>query len=206
MATITTVAESMTKTAPQEEPRPYRLTAEQYFRLIKAGVLADKAPVFLWNGQLVEKRTSGPEHGYSQTMITTLLNRIVPDGWHARPALPVEVDAHHVPEPDVSVVRGTAREHQHQTPRAEDVALAVEVSDSSLPFDSRKKRDVYAEASIPVYWIINIPENRIDVYSEPTGPSETHLYRTRRSYSPGEEVPIILDGREVGRIAVSDVL
>ena len=53
---------------------------------------------------------------------------------------------------------------------------------------------------------MNIPNNRIDVYTGPTDPTETPTYTERRSYGPGEMVPVVLDGREVGRIAVGDVL
>ena len=66
----------------------------------------------------------------------------------------------------------------------------------------------YAHCGIPVYWVVNIPDRTIDVYIEPSGPRAAGppYYAQRRSYRSGEEVPVVLDGLEVGRIPVREVL
>ena len=51
-----------------------------------------------------------------------------------------------------------------------DVGLVVEVSDSSLRDDQILKKTIYARASIPTYWIVNVPARRVEVYTDPTGP------------------------------------
>ena len=111
-----------------------------------------------------------------------------------------------MPEPDVTVVRGTTRDYKGRSPAARDVALVVEVSDSSLAVDSGEVKAAYAREAIPIYWIGNLPKQRIEVYTEPSGPAAAPSYRDHRSYGPDDEVPVVLDGREVGRIAVRDVL
>jgi Uma2 family endonuclease len=68
------------------------------------------------------------------------------------------------------------------------------------------KLKAYASGGIPAYWIVNLPKGRIEVYSQPTGPAETPSYRERHEYGPDDGVPVILDGREVGRIAAREIL
>ena len=72
--------------------------------------------------------------------------------------------------------------------------------------DSGEVLRTLAAATIPVYWIVNIPRRRIEVYGHPSGPSETPCYHDRREYGPDDEVPVVLDGREVGRVSARDIL
>jgi Uma2 family endonuclease len=81
----------------------------------------------------------------------------------------------------------------------------VEVSDSTISFDRNHKWRLYAHEGIPIYWIVNLVALRLEVYTDPSGPSDTPGYSSRKDYGPGEEVPLVLDGREVGRIAVNDL-
>ncbi len=87
-----------------------------------------------------------------------------------------------------------------------DIALVIEVADSSLRMDTRGVLKAYASNSIPIYWIVNIPNNRVEVYSLPTGPSEQPSYEERREYGPDDEIPVILDGIEIGRIVAKEIL
>jgi Uma2 family endonuclease len=68
------------------------------------------------------------------------------------------------------------------------------------------KEKVYARAGIPIYWLVNIPERRVEVYSEPIHPPRRADYRVSRLYILGEEIPLIIEGREIARIAVGDLV
>ena len=72
-----------------------------------------------------------------------------------------------MPEPDISVVRGRSRDYINQ-PGAGDVALIVEVADKGrLAFDRGEKLGSYAGGGIPVYWIINLVDRQVEVYTDP---------------------------------------
>jgi hypothetical protein len=75
-------------------------------------------------------------------------------------------------------------------------------------FDSGEKLEAYAAAAIPVYWLVNLPGSSIDFYSRPVGATqkEPARYLDVHRYRSEDEATVILDGREVARIAVSDVL
>jgi Uma2 family endonuclease len=86
------------------------------------------------------------------------------------------------------------------------LAVVVEVSAATLRRNRTTKLRIYARAGVSVYWIINLIDGRIEVYTDPTGPEEKPTYRQRRDYGPADEVPFLIKGREIGRIAVRDVL
>jgi Uma2 family endonuclease len=182
-----------------------RLSVEQYHEMLRAGILTDGDPVELLDGWLVAKMNKNPPH----STVTVLLNEILlgacPAGWHVRSEQPVTLAASE-PEPDLVVVRGSARDYPDRHPSPQDVALVVEVADVSLNRDQTTKKRLYAEAGIPVYWIVNLLENRLEVYTAPSGPGEQPDYRERHDLGPEEEATVVLDNRPIASLAVRDFL
>jgi hypothetical protein len=86
------------------------------------------------------------------------------------------------------------------------VALVVEVSDSSLDEDRTLMLRAYGGGGIVRYWIINLVDGQVEVYSQPSGPAEPIGYRHCEVFRPGQEIPVVIDDVEVGRIAVADIL
>ena len=109
-------------------------------------------------------------------------------------------------EPDVAVVRGTEDQYADHHPGARDLGLLVEVSDTTLARDRGSKKQLYAADGVPVYWIVNLLENQVEVYTDPTGPGQQVDYGRRQDYGLSDDVPVLIDGREVGHIAVRDLL
>ncbi len=110
------------------------------------------------------------------------------------------------PEPDGSIVRGDDTSYDTRLPNATDFGIVIEVSDSSLAFDRRDKGRIYARAGIPVYWIINVADKVVEVYSDPESTANPPGYRSRKDYRPGDDVPLELDGQVVAAIPVSELL
>ena len=106
------------------------------------------------------------------------------------------------PEPDVAIVRGTDADYEHRIPTAADVALLVEVSDSTLSQDRGKKLLVYAKGRIPLYWIVNLVNRQVEVYSRPG----KNGYRSHKTFASGEQVPVKIGGQELPPIAVDSIL
>ena len=115
---------------------------------------------------------------------------------------PVRIPNYDEPEPDVAIVRGSDADYEHRIPTASDVVLLVEVSGSTLNQDRGKKGTAYARGRIPVYWIVNLIDRQVEVYSRPgqTG------YKWRKDYLPGQQVPVTIGGRKLPPIAVDDLL
>jgi Uma2 family endonuclease len=146
-----------------------------------------------------------PRHdGTIQLGMETLAGAI-PQRWRLRVQLTV-VLADSQPEPDFAVVRGDAQTYFNRHPLATDVGLLIEVADSSLLRDQRDKTRVYARGGIPGYWIINLVDQRIEVYTQPSGPTDAPAYASFQVYQAGDVVPLILDGMTVGAVPVTDLL
>ena len=80
----------------------------------------------------------------------------------------------------------------------------VEVGNTTLDDDQGVKKERYALAGIPVYWIVNLRDSRIEVYTNPD--QVAGQYRSRLDFGPGEQVPVTIDAVEVCRVAVADLL
>ena len=108
--------------------------------------------------------------------------------------------------PDASVIRGDRRDYLGGHPAPRDVALIGEVADSSLAYDRGIKKRIYARSAIPVYWIVNLEDRCIEVYTDPTGPADEPDYRQRQIYGENDWVPVLLDGKEIGKLEVKALL
>ena len=100
----------------------------------------------------------------------------------------------------MKVVRGRSRTTHRDADDGRRAPLVVEVTDSTLSKD-RGLVLTYANEEIPVYWLLNIPARRLEVYAVPS----TGLH-ARRLLRAGQDAPVVLDGREVGRLRVADLL
>ncbi len=103
------------------------------------------------------------------------------------------------------MVRGSVRDYARRTPCGADVGLVVEVADTSLE-DDRKMALTYSGGSIPVYWIVNLKARQVEVYTLVKRRGTASGYGRPRVFKAGQSVPVVLDGVEVGRIAVADIL
>jgi Uma2 family endonuclease len=193
-------------TEPPIEPAwvpgpPFRMSLEQYEALVETGVFTERDKFHLINGVLVAKMTQKDPHCTADTLCRDELTRVIPAGWFVRSDKPVRLPPHGKPEPDQCVVRGSVRDYARRSPGAADVGLVVEIAESSLRED-REMALTYGASGIPVYWIVNLQESQVEVYTHPTKSG----YDARCDYQPGEEIPVTLDGVLVGKIAVTDIL
>ncbi|WP_435009090.1 Uma2 family endonuclease [Tundrisphaera lichenicola] len=190
---------------PSTDSPFYPLSVEQYHRMTETGILTKHDRVELLEGWLVAKMGKNQPHVVSATLTFRAISGLLPAGWFATKEDPVNASDSE-PEPDIMIVRGDIRDYTARAPENRDVALVVEVSESSLLRDSSLKKRLYARSSFPVYWLINFVSNRVEVYTDPSGPTEKPDYLHRQDYGPTELTPLRIEGQEIGRIAVRDLL
>jgi Uma2 family endonuclease len=106
------------------------------------------------------------------------------------------------PEPDLAIVRGPATRYVARHPGPLDVALVIEVADSSLQYDRGVKAELYARGGIPAYWIVNLVDSCVEVMTDPTPQG----YRRRVVCRDGESLDLVLDGAPVTQVAVRELL
>ena len=144
----------------------WRLSIEQYHAIIQAGILTSDDSVELLEGWLVFKMPKNPPHRATTRLVRTALENILPAGWYVDSQEPITL-SNSEPEPDIVVVRGDTRQYLDRHPGAEDIALIIEVSDTTLQRDRTVKKRIYARAGISIYWIVNLVEEQVEVYSQP---------------------------------------
>jgi Uma2 family endonuclease len=189
-------------TPPEGFPGLYRLTVAQYDRMVQDGTIGKNERVELIEGLLVTKMGKNPPHVFAGKLSLKRLERLVSPGWHVGKEDPVVVSEWSKPEPDLSVVRGTENDYRDRAVTAADVGLVVEIAESSLSADRSEMTKVYARAGIPVYWIVNLVDRRVEVYTQPGNDG----YQLRQDFASDQNVPVVIEGREVGRIPVSDIV
>ena len=182
-----------------------RFTVDEYHLMIEAGVFADGRRAELLEGWIVSKMSRKPPHDVTILVTQRILNAILPMGWHIRAQMAITT-ADSNPEPDLAIVRGADRDYLSRHPGPADLALVVEVADSTIATDRALKGSIYARAGIPVYWIINLVERRVEVYTAPSGPEAGPSYRERRNFQAGETIPLTVEGREIARIEAGQLL
>jgi len=183
----------------------FRLSVDQYHAMIQSGILTTDDHVELLEGWLVLEMSKNPPHTLAVGLLLDAIRALLASGWFVNVQEPITTTDSE-PEPDLVVVRGERRQFRDRHPAPEDVALVVEVADATLHRDRTVKRRLYAAASVPVYWIVSLPDRRIEVHSDPSGPDASPDYRQRLDFGPEDEVGVVIEDSEIGRIAVREVL
>jgi Uma2 family endonuclease len=185
--------------------RLYRMTLDEYEAMVASGAFKGRNRFHLINGYLVEKVTQNPPHTAADERCGRELLRVVPRSWTVRSGKPVRIPRpgrDSEPEPDRSVVRRRSDDYAGGHPGPGDIALVVEIADSSLADDHQLAVEVYGPAGIPVCWIVDGNARRVEVYKS-AGPQG---YGPPEFFGEGQSIPVMIGGRARGRIAVKDIL
>ena len=175
----------------------FRLTVGQYHELIDAGILTTEDPVELLEGVLVYHMSQDPLHAGTVEAVEDVIRPALPAGWRYRSEKPITL-ADGEPEPDGVIARGARSDSFLAHPTAADVALVIEVSNSTLGPDRTVKLRGYARAGIPVYWIVNLIDRQVEVYADPDPAALPEpAYRTRTVYAGDAAVPVPVVGTTV---------
>lgn len=182
-----------------------RFTVGEYHEMIRTGVLKEGDPVELLEGFLVNKMPQNSPHGGCVKALVRRLIPVLPAGWELSVQSPVTL-ADGEPEPDGAVVRTDSDRYFTRHPGPADFGIAIEVADTSVAEDRADMGRIYARAGIPVYWIVNIPERQIEVYTDPQPTAAPPAYAARKDYKPGDAVPVTLDGAVTASVPVAELL
>jgi Uma2 family endonuclease len=182
----------------------YRFTVEQYHRMIETGVLTEDDRVELLEGWIYNKLPHNPPHPATITRVARRLSRVLPEDWLVRIQSPITTTDSEL-EPDLAVVSGPEEVYFSRHPGPADVGLLIEVADTTLELARGEKRRLYARARIAEYWIVNIPESQVEVYTSPRAGKEP-TYRRRRDHGREEAIRLTLGGQEIASIAAGELL
>ena len=168
-----TIAEELAK----EPCLVYRHTVDDYEQMLKTGVIEEGAPFELLDGQIVRKirnamgqdpMTIGTRHTIVVTRLGDLNVKLKRLGCYIRTQNPLNLAPNDMPEPDGAIVRGVDVDYADAHPSAKDILCVIEISDASIRRDRGYKLQLYARNGIPMYVIVNLLNDTVEVRTEPS--------------------------------------
>ncbi len=180
---------SLISTSPlftSTDPTLHLWTRGEYHRIGESGLFAGKR-VQLIRGQVIEMSPMKSRHATGIELVNQALRARLGSQGYVREQKPLALTPLSEPEPDIAVVTGSPRDYAQAHPTT--AQLVVEVSDSTLKFDQQVKGPLYAEAGIPEYWILNLVDNTLEVYRDPTSEG----YQTRQVWGSQEQVTSLIE-------------
>lgn len=171
-------------------PRPFRFTRKEYYALDDAGFFRvgwSTQRVQLIRGVVELESPMDPPHAAGVQLTARALRTVFADGFDVRVQLPLDLGLEIEPHPDVAAVTGSIRDYLTEHPKT--ALLVVEVSDTTLFRDLTTKAELYAEAGIRDYWVVDIPGRKLHVLRDPgPHPVSGHAYRSQDELVDGQFV------------------
>lgn len=135
--------------------------------MTEAGIFASDARLELIEGEILQM----PPVGDRQTSVAMTLNRLLVRRTGDRALVyvsgPVALSDRSVPQPDFALLKTRGDHYMRALPRAADMLLGIEVADTKLAFDLQTKVPLYAHASIPEAWVVDVSGRVIHVFLDP---------------------------------------
>ena len=175
----------MTALEPWAEPRPVRLTADDFFRLAEAGAFQDIGRTELIDGVIVAMNAQLSRHARVKSFLFRRLadavDAVMP-GFETWSEASVRISPHMVPEPDILVT--SFRAEDRAAVPVDTLALVVEVADATRGHDLGRKAAIYARAGVPEYWVADVNGRVIHQMWRPAG----EAYTERREVAFGDRI------------------
>ena len=203
---MSTVNASGLHTTPVVPPLPsHQISVQEYHEMIRKGTLTEDGAVELLEGWIVHKMSRKPQHDTAIELAEASLRPLLPPGWRVRVQCGITTGDSE-PEPDLSVVAGDLRAFVNRHPGPSDIGLLIESAESSLDSDRVIKGRIYARANLLEFWIINLVDRQVEVYSDPDPLGMPPAYRRCDTYLRGQTVPLVLLAQTIAHVRVEDLL
>jgi Uma2 family endonuclease len=163
-----------------------------------AGVLSEDDRVELIEGEIVEMNPIGSRHAACVARLTEFFARSLGDQAIVWVQNPVQLSDFSEPLPDVTLLKRRDDFYAHANPQPGDVLLVIEVVDSSVEFDRDIKVPLYADAGISEVWLVNLPKETVEVYTQPVGDKYQEIRVVKRGGSlAAKAIPSLIIGAGV---------
>lgn len=150
-----------------EDSQPFKLTVDQYEGLDEGGAFEDDPRIELIEGMIVRMNSQTSSHAIVTSQLAFRLHDRLGDIGSPLLALinpTVMMPPHNAPDPDIIVTRPPAGARYFPV---EGVALIIEVSRTTLGRDLTVKRDIYARAAVPEYWVVDVNAAVVHRFADP---------------------------------------
>lgn len=159
-------------------------SVDDYHLMLASGVLNNRA-VELIAGEIVEVSPESPLHRFTNDSIAEYLRGLLREQAKVFESHPITL-ANSEPEPDISIVRLPNTNYLDRHPHPEDIYWLIEISQSTLEYDLNQKKQIYAEAGIEEYWVVNLKQQELIVFRE----ASSQDYKTKFTLDCGVISPL----------------
>ena len=180
--------------------KPKRFRVEEFRKMTEIGILPEESGWEIIDGFLIDKMTIGSKHASVVRRLEKFFERAVGDQVIVSGQNPVQIDDYNAPEPDIALLELREDFYAASHPTPTDVLLLIEVSDSTIEYDREIKKTLYAGAEIAEYWLVNLKDETVEVYTLPKNGS----YYSARILEAGETIESTII--ENLRLSVGEIL
>ena len=144
-----------------------KFTIDEYHQLVNLVFFTENDKIKLIRGEIAETALKRTPHSVCSSILFGELYKLLSERAIIRGQEPTTFPSNSEPEIDVVIAKKKANNYHSAHPRVEDIILVIEIFDSTLQYDCETKLFLYAEARINNYWIFNLVDSRVEVYSNP---------------------------------------
>lgn len=164
--------------------RPF--TVEEYHRMAAAGILGEDDRVELLEGEIVQMEPIGSRHAGCVNRLTRIFSERARGRAVVTVQNPITLGPRSEPQPDFVLARLRPDEYTDAHPGPGDILLIVEVAETSARYDREMKLPIYARYGVPEAWLVNLNDDRIEVFREPGREG----YRSVHHLARGEDLEV----------------
>lgn len=160
-------------------------TVKEYDSLIETGFFTENDRIELLNGVIIEKMPKGTKHAFFNDLIAARFMKFLGEKVYVRNQNPIWLDEISEPEPDIVLAEPPLDNYLDKHPTPAEIYLILEVSDATLSFDRNAKSLAYARAGIRQYLLLNVNDQTIEDYREPSadGFQSKQTHRREQSFN-----------------------
>jgi Uma2 family endonuclease len=145
------------------EPQTFKWTLDRYLDVAESGALSNER-VELIDGEIIDMPAQKEPHALSVSKTIRALMELFPEPYYVKSQSTYRLSGWSAPEPDVMLLP----EMRDQGRALHDLPLVViEVAETTLRYDRVRKGSLYASRGIQDYWIVNIPDDQVEIYRSP---------------------------------------
>jgi Uma2 family endonuclease len=154
-----------------------KFTVEQYHKMIESGILTEDDRVELIRGEIIEMSPIGIKHAACVNRLVNVLAYLLGKRVIVAAQNPVALKNNSQPQLDVALLKPRDDFYATAHPQPQDIFLLIEVADSTVVYDREVKIPLYAEANIIEVWLVDINEQIVEVYQQPTAAGYQHIQK-----------------------------
>jgi Uma2 family endonuclease len=170
-------------------------TVDEFLKLDQIHFFGPEERLELIDGEIRAMSPINPRHAAIVGDLVTFFHGQLGKDWLVRGQTPIRLQNDSLPQPDVCILKAKADRYSKAHPTAKETALVIEVADTSIYTDLGRKKEMYATAGIPEYWVFDLGENILECFRNPQdGVYQNHsrlqAKDCAKSTALGTEVPL----------------